>query len=442
MTLPARNQIVCAGLMAVPLAVLIGHSLYFNFVCDDAFIFFRYADNLLRYGELSFNPGQRVEGYTSFLWTVLIAAGMALGSEPIIWSLGLGLICGCATLVVVQRLGTVLDGLVEPGQPRGAIRLWRFVAPALLSVTPAFACWTSGGLETALFTLLVTAAFWRYWAESGKPSAVPWSGLLFGLACLTRPEGFLFFGLTLLHRLVDQGLRCSRRRPARRDWIWLALFLLPVLPHQLWRISYYGQVLPNTYYARVAGLEHEGRGLLYLQMFVRHYGLWIILLLLVVPRAQPGGRRVTSFYTHLATLVLVVMVYVAGVGGDFMALHRFFVPVIPLLALVLADELRNLHALAVPSVPGTGPVFWLCTPLRRFSLQESCCIAHHCRVAAWKPAVPRGWTRSAISSGSPSRTPPSVVGWLNTRTRTLGSRPPLPGRFPSTAACGLTTCTA
>ena len=345
MTLSARNRIVCAGLMAVPLAVLIGHSLYFNFVCDDAFIFFRYADNLLRHGELNFNPGQRVEGYTSFLWTVLIAAGMALGSEPITWSLGLGLICGCATLVAVQRLGATLDGLVEPEQPRGAIRLWRFVAPALLSATPAFACWTSGGLETALFTLLVTAAFWRYWAEPATPSGTPWSGLLFGLACLTRPEGFLFFGLTLLHRLVDQGLRCSRRRPARRDWIWLALFLLPVLPHQLWRISYYGQVLPNTYYARVAGLDHQGRGLLYLQMFVGQYGLWIILLLLVVPRARPGGRSVTSFYTHLAALVLVLMVYVSGVGGDFMALHRFLVPVTPLLALVLADELRNLHVL-------------------------------------------------------------------------------------------------
>jgi len=248
-------------------------------------------------------------------------------------------------LVVVHRFSATLDRLVEPESTGAGLRPWWFLAPALLAVAPAFACWTGGGLETALFTLLVTSAIWRYWAEASPPRALPWSGLLFGLACLARPEGFLFFGLTVLHRIVDGLWRGDRGKRAGHAAVWMALFLLPVLPHQIWRIAYYGSVFPNTYYAKIAGLDHQGRGLLYLLSFVRDYGLWIVLLLLVVPRPKPGGRIAASLYVHLAVLVASVMVYVAAVGGDFMALHRFFVPLLPLLALVLADELRNLHAL-------------------------------------------------------------------------------------------------
>jgi len=92
MVSPAHRRLLAAGVLLVLAGVLAGHSLYFDFVCDDAFISFRYADNLVHHGELNFNPGQRVEGYTSFLWTVLIAAGIGLGLGPVPWSLGLGLV--------------------------------------------------------------------------------------------------------------------------------------------------------------------------------------------------------------------------------------------------------------------------------------------------------------------------------------------------------------
>ena len=348
MSARVRMRITWLCLMAAPVAVLVGHSLYFGFVNDDAFISFRYADNLVRFGELTFNYGEPVEGYTNFLWTVLCAAGLALGADVVPWALVLALLCGCGTLLVVQRFGATLDRLVQPDAPAGRPGAWRFVAPALLAVTPAFACWTSGGMETALFTMLVTAAVWRYWAERVTERGVPWSGLLFALAAMTRPEGFLFFGLTALHRLADNPVRLGRRWPSRRDWGWVLLFLLPTLPHQIWRISYYGYLLPNTYYAKVAGVDHQWRGLLYVQTFVHDYKPWLILLLLVVPRPNAGGvdgRASKSFYAHLLVIVVALTIHVTRAGGDFMALHRFFVPILPLLALMLADELRNLHAL-------------------------------------------------------------------------------------------------
>ncbi len=353
MSPPVRNGLVWLLLMAIPLVVLVGHTRYFNFVNDDAFISFRYADNLVRIGELNFNPGQRVEGYTNFLWTIVVALGLSLGCEVVGWALGVALICSLGTLIVVQRFGMTVDRLVAAGDwpadhKNTAGASWRFVAPALLALASPFACWTSGGLETALFTLLVTAAVWRYWAERIGGAGIPWSGMLFALAAMTRPEGFLFFGLTAVHRLIDNGARGGRWLPARRDWAWLGLFLLPTLPHQVWRISYYGYLFPNTYYAKVSGVDHDWRGLLYLQNFVANCKPWIVLLLLVVPRSAssaPGARASRSLYAHLLVLVLALAVHVVRAGGDFMALHRFFVPVLPLLALMLADGLRNLHAL-------------------------------------------------------------------------------------------------
>jgi hypothetical protein len=44
-----------------------------SWMCDDAFITFRYADNLVRGHGLVFNAGERVEGYTNFSWTLWTA---------------------------------------------------------------------------------------------------------------------------------------------------------------------------------------------------------------------------------------------------------------------------------------------------------------------------------------------------------------------------------
>src|SRR5437016_4516561 len=79
-TVDSRTRLAVA--LALSAAVLLGHSLLFNFVTDDAYISFRYARSLAERGELTFNPGERVEGYTNFLWTVLLAAGIKLGVKP------------------------------------------------------------------------------------------------------------------------------------------------------------------------------------------------------------------------------------------------------------------------------------------------------------------------------------------------------------------------
>src|SRR4051795_7556496 len=87
-------------LLAVAGVALVAHSLVFNFVTDDAFISFVYSRNLARHGQLVFNLGERVEGYTNFLWTVILAALLKIGLAPELMSRVLGTASGVATLFV------------------------------------------------------------------------------------------------------------------------------------------------------------------------------------------------------------------------------------------------------------------------------------------------------------------------------------------------------
>ena len=101
--LPNRVHVV-VGLW-IPIVILFanmwrGH----RFTYDDAYISFRYAANLVAGHGLVYNPGEFIEGYTNFLWTLLIAAGMQIGVGPHITSKVVGAACSIATLVVVYRL--------------------------------------------------------------------------------------------------------------------------------------------------------------------------------------------------------------------------------------------------------------------------------------------------------------------------------------------------
>jgi hypothetical protein len=307
------------------------HAQVFDFVNDDAYISFRYADNLVRHGELVYNPGERVEGYTNFLWTMTMAAVLGLGGDPVVYSRLLGVAFGLGGLVVIARF---------IARWRGEARLVDGIGPLWLAAAPAYACWSSGGLETQQFTFFATLGWTSYLLESRVPGGAdaaagesgqvprfPASGLWFALSALARPEGMLFFGLTGLHRL---GALVRRRRwPGRSDWLWGAAFCVVFVPYYAWRWSYYGWPFPNTYYVKVGSASPWGPGLAYFWTWIRdhHLYLWPVLAL--------AARRHRGFWWLFGLLVGGLSLHVVRVGGDFMALHRFLVPLMPMLAVVL-----------------------------------------------------------------------------------------------------------
>lgn len=372
---------LAAALLAVASLGLVGHSLLFNFVTDDAFISFVYSRNLAEHGQLVFNLGERVEGYTNFLWTLIISLGLMLHIPAELSSRGLGTLAGVAGLAVVAWL---FSRAQRGAMPAGRARLCpASTLPALfLAAVPGYACWSSGGLETQLFTLLFTVGVGLYlvagWAPASRARALPLAGLSFGLAALTRPEGYLFFGLLSLHLIATRIAARLAHDPAHREpaprfffdgpeWRALGLFLLFTVPHIAFRRGYYGDWVPNTFYVKSAGGPGTWRqGGYYLFAFLRDQKLAVLPLfyvlgLLRLPSDATQRRRYLQIGLITYLISAVFFFYVASVGGDFMGLYRFVLPIVPL---HVVCGFLGLHALlrdrpAEARVAGIGALFAL-----------------------------------------------------------------------------------
>jgi hypothetical protein len=156
----------------------------FDFFCDDAFITLRYAENLASHGAPVYNLGERVEGYTSFVWLVLASLGALLPVPLPGFVQGLGAASG----VLLLAASWALLGRVLPGE-----RLFNALVLLALAVSAPVAAWAMGGLETPLFAALCTWAFVLAIDVQRESSARRGAllGLLLALATLTRPEGAL-----------------------------------------------------------------------------------------------------------------------------------------------------------------------------------------------------------------------------------------------------------
>ena len=345
------------ALLVVAAGALVAHSLVFNFVTDDAYISFVYARNLARHGQLVFNVGEKaVEGYTNFLWTLLLAAFLKVGLAPELMSRVLGTAFAVATLGVTawlsRRLRAGGAGRGDNGEPVDWSP-WDALPALLLAGVPGYACWASGGLETQMFTFFVTLGGAWHLAELLDDAAPrKRTALAFGLAALTRPEGILFFAIVGLHRLL---FKLARRQlaPTRADLVAVGCFLLLVVPHFLWRRWYYGWWLPNTFYIKSSGIGgHWQQGGYYLWRVVVDFHVWVVPLVAVAGFAARRERGARLLLGYAALAVGIFAVYVASVAGDFMGLYRFIMPAIPLLALVAADGLR----LALTTVAARQPL--------------------------------------------------------------------------------------
>jgi len=321
-------------------------------MCDDAFITFRYADNLVRGHGLVFNAGERVEGYTNLAWTVWTALGLRLGVPAETWAGAWGIACFAATLALLARRGWSIA--------RASRLAWPLPAAAMLgALHHEWAVFATSGLETSAFTLLAFAGYLLVCpvgergagvAEAGGGDAggaasvaaggvdaggdvgggraarrAGWrrlalAGAVLALASLTRPDGVLFAAVCGIWLLAGPDRRGALAFAAGFAALWL--------PVTIWRIAYYGDVFPNTYYAKSAAIAWWSQGAYYARIyFVRYWPL--VLALPCAAFVRP--RRPVVLELALAA---VYAVYVMRVGGDFM-FGRLLIPVAPFLLIAL-----------------------------------------------------------------------------------------------------------
>jgi arabinofuranosyltransferase len=327
------------------LGFAVWHAVYHRFLTDDAFISFRYARNLIEGHGLVFNPGEQVEGYTNFLWVLELAAvWKVFGLRPEIASLALSALCTAGTLVVTALLAL--------GTP---FHRWRWLAAwgalVLLVSNRSFAVWTTGGLETRQFTLLVVLAVWLLSLCPTHRSAPLLASFALAAAEYTRPEGLMIGGLCLLWYVGDAW---AHRRLTLRGVLALGLpFTLLVGGHFLWRHAYYGDWLPNTYYAKVVRPWPE-EGIRYLAVVIIQHGLYLIWPLALAGLIARLVARRDSLFVLFALLLGAHAAYVVRIGGDHFEFRPFDLHW-PLLAVAAADGLLLIGAgivRALPSLPG------------------------------------------------------------------------------------------
>ncbi len=291
---------------------------------DDADIFFAYARNLAEGHGMVYNVGgERVEGFTSLLWTLVCAGFFRLFDaveKPLFL---LNVLLGTATLTACLRRTD------RPG---------RFLL--LLAAVPGWFAWCQATLmETGLWCLLATLSVLAAAEQRGRRLA-----LLLPLLALARPESMLWGGWLLLLLAWRSGLRTALLPAATFGAALLALLLF--------RLGYFGYPLPNTYYAKVSpdlptNLWNGGAylaGYLFLNPAVlfaaiAHAGLLV------------QWRRRDALSVSIALGLLPGLFIPVLVGGDHFGAFRFYQPVWPLLALLAIRAWR-------PARPLPPPIQW------------------------------------------------------------------------------------
>ncbi|MBW2526594.1 MAG: hypothetical protein JRI23_20600 [Deltaproteobacteria bacterium] len=309
------------GLPTLIVALAVAHIAYLyrvtgGWLVDDAFISFRYVENWHGGLGLVFNPGERVEGYTNFLWVALLCGAKTLGAP---------LIGAARAMGIVATLGTVLL-LYEIGIRRVGRRLG-WVPAALAAVNHSLMTWSFGGLEMPLFLLLLLLGTYGLFVRPTR-----WATCAFALMALTRPEGYLLLliGAPMAHVVASRPApRWQRLGPS-------AVAGLLVGGHLAFKLGYYGSLLPNTFYAKVGfDLEQLPRGLEYLAGALGSYGLLIpASTLLLLSRGRGRWQR------FLLVTLLSYAGYVIYSGGDPLPGFRLALPLLPLGWLALVELIR------------------------------------------------------------------------------------------------------
>jgi hypothetical protein len=356
----ARSRIMLRLALAVLALLALGARLLpGERTIDDAYITFRYARNLLAGHGFVYNPGERVLGTTTPLYTALMAGEkLALPAVDFpalaCWTNALA---DAGTAIVLALLCARLLGVPWMG----------LACAALWAVHPTSVTFAISGMETSVYVLLLVLTLYAYAAGHDVASAV-----LCGFATLTRPDALLLAAPLFAHMLWQR-----RRIPWRAG----LAFALVVAPWAAFATVYFGSPLPHSVPAKAAAYRIPPLNALV--QLIQHYGTpflgdkilgppWIgIGAILYLALSLLGGLALVRREQRLMPLVLYPWLYFAVFAARNPPMFRWYlVPMLPMYIVCILYGIRKLgvdlgEALRPhwPGVSGAawavGSVFWL-----------------------------------------------------------------------------------
>ncbi len=297
-----------------------------QYIMDDAFISFRYAHNLIDGHGLVWNLGERVEGYSNFSWVMLVAGWMWFGIMPETSTYVMGIVLHFFCLLLTYRIAfKVLDN-----------RDWAMVVLILFAMNFTVSGMATSGLETPLQLLLflsVAYIFTHAVSDGWNSKRMLLLSIVLNLAMLTRPDSIVLVGMATAELYFT-----NKNWNIRNIAYFIIPFLLILLPFLIWKQSYYGSIIPNSFNAKVHGMSGIGYGLFYIYLFsLTYFCLPHMLMVAWKGKALWNDNRIIGYF---ALFSLVWIMYIVYVGGDFMD-FRFMVVIIPLLLIMIIEVIRR-----------------------------------------------------------------------------------------------------
>ncbi len=314
---------------------LLHSTYYFGMIIDDAFITFRVANNFVNGKGLIYNIGERVEAYSNFLWTILISAGILLGLSPFITTKILGFLFAIITVYIIGQILKLLN-----------CKFWIIWCCLLtFSLNSFYIYWTQSGMENSLHIFLLTFAYYLFIRRNllQENNTIVFS-INLGLIVISRPEGALFVLPYILYEL-GRTIKIHNYRQSIiltiKTFIPTALIIVSFI---IWRLIYYNDVLPNTYYAK-AWLNFLP--LQYIANFFTSPGwtfplLWFMFFVFSILEV----KQFKTILTMLWLQVLCSFFFTWYAKGDWMPSFRFLIPTLPFFYMLAGITLQKLYVLS------------------------------------------------------------------------------------------------
>ncbi len=332
----SKQYYLIISVIGILVSIFISYNM--RWLGDDIFIALRYVKNFNAGNGLVYNVGERVEGYTDFLWLILISVFTYFKCDAAKTSEVLGILFSTGTLIIFS----VIEYKISLSKNKFIIP---FVTLALV-LNYDYYVWATSGLEVSFVTFLLSAAFYIYFfKELPANKRLVFTGLFICLGLLTRPDVMIILISANLFLFIGSLLK--RERFIRIIKIH-SLFNLAILaiyfPYFLWRYNYYGFIFPNTYYDKLGNESAFAKGFYYIWLYFKcHFTSFLILIpfFSFFPFIIKNGfkkvllqKKFIPLITAISFVFIYLIVFVAKVGGDFM-FARFIIPCVPFIYFII-----------------------------------------------------------------------------------------------------------
>ncbi|MEO8664342.1 MAG: hypothetical protein ABI462_02505 [Ignavibacteria bacterium] len=349
----SRNEILF--LLVLYVIFLFLSMQFFGWIVDDLYIYFRYVNNFVNGKGIVYNSGEYVEGFSGFSWFILLSLFGYLGLPLELSAKILSLLLALLNLFLVFKISRKLN----PGI------LSYFVCILMIFNIP-FILWSASGFEIMLYIFLLLSGFYQIInLKTGTRNFSLVSVIIF-LIAVTRPEGILMSLAYLVFIYIFSGDRTFSFKAAVLSGLMIVSFLI-------FRVIYFQDLLPNTYYAKIGQhffgyyeMRSYKHGVLYILDFFKH-NIQFIPLVILIPFTVKKLISQRSFL-FIITIIFLQFFFTVFSGGDWMVQYRFIIPAIPFLSLALVICLKEFIVLKKINFTASGVIITVLTLIMIYNM--------------------------------------------------------------------------